>query len=102
LASNRDLDLRRELDLFRARQPAFTPREILEIATSGGARALGLEGRAGVLAPGAWADLALHETDATSGSDLDRAFVSAETRVREVWVAGRPAWTDRDADSGLC
>jgi cytosine/adenosine deaminase-related metal-dependent hydrolase len=55
LASNESLDFLRELRLAEAMLPDCSRREILEMATAGGARALGLE--TGVIAPGAPADI---------------------------------------------
>lgn len=63
-ASNNDLDLFGEMDScaklhkVTALDPTVVPaRTVLQMATRSGARALGLEGRTGELAPGMWADL---------------------------------------------
>lgn len=51
------LDLFAEMREFLARQPGAAPEEAVQMVTLRAARALGLSERAGVLAPGAWADL---------------------------------------------
>lgn len=51
------LDLFAEMREFHARHPVASPEEVVQMVTGRAARALGLSGRAGVLAPGAWADL---------------------------------------------
>lgn len=55
-ASNADLDLRREMAWLREAHPGLDPARVWEMATHGGARALGLD--SGRLAEGAPADLA--------------------------------------------
>jgi len=52
-ASNTSLDLWREMRLLREDAPGLSPENVLFLATLGGARALGLEGRFGSLVPGA-------------------------------------------------
>jgi len=69
-------------------------RDVLELATIGGARALGLDGRIGSLAPGKQADLILIATDAihmVPASDAAAAVVlhAQPSDVRTVLVAGR-------------
>ena len=51
------LDLFAEMRALAARDPLVSPREILEMVTVNGARALGLAGKIGELVPGARADL---------------------------------------------
>jgi imidazolonepropionase-like amidohydrolase len=72
------LNAREAAALARA---GLTPLDALRAATTGGARLLGLEGRAGVLRPGAWADVI-----AVEGSPLDD--LSALERVRFVLARG--------------
>lgn len=88
-ASNDDLDMAREMALFRARQPDFGPAETLALATSQAAHAIGLAGRVGTLAPGAFADLALHEAPGASGPERLEAITHGKGRVVGVWIAGR-------------
>jgi cytosine/adenosine deaminase-related metal-dependent hydrolase len=52
-----ELSLFAEMRSLAAANPQLPSRKILDMATVNGARALGLERRAGVLAAGAWADL---------------------------------------------
>ncbi len=56
LASNEGFNLFEEMTIFHSHYPNFSFREILEMATVNGAKALGLEGQIGVLQPGAKAD----------------------------------------------
>jgi cytosine/adenosine deaminase-related metal-dependent hydrolase len=64
-ACNNNLDIWSELRLaalihnLRSGPTAMKPMEVLELATLGGARALGLEGQVGALAPGMKADVVL-------------------------------------------
>jgi cytosine/adenosine deaminase-related metal-dependent hydrolase len=51
------LDMFAELQSFAATTSVVAPDKILRMATANGARALGLQGQAGELSPGAWADL---------------------------------------------
>jgi cytosine/adenosine deaminase-related metal-dependent hydrolase len=50
------LDLFAEMREFMAHAPGVAPQQVVRMATVNGARALGLAGLAGSLAPGAWAD----------------------------------------------
>lgn len=68
----------------RARDPqALSAAEALELATLGGARALGLDGEAGSLAPGKHADLAIISLAETS-------FVPWEDPVTALVLGGAP------------
>jgi len=88
-ASNDDLDMAREMALFRGRNPDFGPEETLALATSQAGRAIGLAGRVGTLAPGAFADLALHAAPGASGPECLDAITLGRARVVGVWIAGR-------------
>lgn len=93
LASNADLDLRRELALLRAAHPWLAPEAAWAMATLAPARALGLAGRAGELVPGAWADLVHHlpegETAGGAASAPLEALAAGRSAVAGVWIAGR-------------
>jgi len=69
-ASNNDLDLFVEMDTFaklhkvHLSDPTFLPaRQVMTLATRGGAKVLGLENRIGTLAPGKQADIILIDLD---------------------------------------
>jgi len=102
-ASNNDLDLWEEMRLaalfarMLERDPTVLPAaEALDLATAGGAAALGRPDL-GVLAPGRWADIVrLDLTDpgfvpVLSDDDLAAHAVCSASRsaVRDVWVGGR-------------
>ncbi len=99
LASNDDLDMAREMALFRAAEPNFRPAEVLELATSAAARAIGLAGRVGTLAVGAWADLAAHAAPGKDGPARLGAITRGRGRPLAVWVGGRRAEIDPGPDS---
>lgn len=103
-ASNDDLDLWEEMRLaaMLARlsasdAAALTARDVLLMATSGGAAALGRDDL-GSLRPGAWADLVHVEVDdpafvgGTSTPDgqllANLVWAAGSRTVRDVWVAG--------------
>jgi len=89
LASNRALDMRVEIaELVRA-QPGLHPREAWLLATRGGARALGLSGRAGELIPGAFADFAVFGDAPARAPELWELIVHPQAPIHEVWSAGR-------------
>src|SRR5205085_3251797 len=99
LASNDALDMRREMALFRAAQPDFAPAEVLELATSAGARAIGFAGRAGTLAPGAWADVVAHAAPGSSAPERLDAITRGLSSPVAVWVGGRRVELGADTDS---
>lgn len=94
LASNEDLDLRRELALAWEAAPGCDPMRLLEAATRGGARALGLDASAGRIGAGRPADLvafALNEELCAGGrSSLAAHLVGGRPELRGVVLAGRP------------
>jgi cytosine/adenosine deaminase-related metal-dependent hydrolase len=89
LASNEDLDMRREMRLLRRAHPELAPARVWDMATRAGARALGFAGRAGEIVPGAWADFSLHATSARTAGAVLEHLTAAETQVAGVWIAGR-------------
>jgi len=109
-ASNDDLDLweeQRLASLF-ARQrggdaTALTAAEVLQLATRGGADALGRDDL-GRLVPGAWADVVHIDLDDPAFVDPDDdaqlvsnlVWGSGARGVRDVWVAGQPVVSDRE------
>ena len=87
LASNADLDMGREVALFRAANVGVSPAGAFEMATRTPARALGLEGQVGELSVGAYADFVLH---AGEGEALE-ALTYGESTVERVWIGGEEA-----------
>jgi imidazolonepropionase-like amidohydrolase len=71
---------------FNLRASAVPPLELLQSATAGAARLMGLEGRIGSLVPGAWADLLV--VDGDPGVSLDM-LATPETGLRLVMQGGR-------------
>ncbi len=103
---NNNLDLIEEMKFASLLQKVSTldpttgdPWEVLAMATIDGARALGLDGVTGSLAPGKRADIVtvtlggLHTTPVLHGPDSNVAahlvFSSSGHDVRDVWVDGR-------------
>ena len=64
-ASNHDLDLLAEVRAIRGAEPHLSSQRLLELATLGGATAIGVENRFGSLSPGKSADMALFRIGAT-------------------------------------
>jgi cytosine/adenosine deaminase-related metal-dependent hydrolase len=88
-ASNGDLDMRREMSLVRREHPGLHAETVLEWATRGGARALGLGDQIGELQVGRWADLvALQSTVHTDAREMIDEVTSSCPSVLGVWVAG--------------
>jgi cytosine/adenosine deaminase-related metal-dependent hydrolase len=96
LASNRQLDMRAELELFRRAFPRVPPGEVFAMATLHGARALGLPPPAGSLVPGAPADFVAHELAARTREEALEALTSGAGVVTGVWIAGRRAFPRPD------
>ena len=89
LASNGDLDMRREMALARASNPDLEPRQVLAMATHVAAQALGLGGQIGAIEAGQGADLAFHEGLPGNPEDALEALTSGAGQVGQVYVAGR-------------
>ena len=88
-ASNPDLSLFDELRFAARQHPEVPPAKLLEMATLGGARALGRGDVAGSLAPGNPADLAVVELGSRHADDPHRLLFAASSRVTQTWIAGR-------------
>ncbi len=91
LASNAALDLPRELRLLREGAPWLAPERALDMATRVAARALGLVGAAGELAPRARADFALWTCAASTRAGWLDALTLARAQFEGAWIDGRPA-----------
>ena len=105
--------MRAALYAARVRDPSgFRPRfyELLELATIGGARVLGMEGEVGSIEPGKRADLQLidlHDPHLTPSLDLTSSLVlyGSTSSVDTVIVDGRAVKEAGDittVDAGLC
>jgi 5-methylthioadenosine/S-adenosylhomocysteine deaminase len=108
VANNNSYDMFKEMQItgklwsMLERTPNAIPtRKIVEMATLGGARALGLEDEIGSLEPGKQADLIALDLDEIgwapeTGQDVCTALAYSVTgmHVRDVMVAGR--WLYRD------
>lgn len=78
---------------------ALTAPQVLELATLGGARALGLDGVTGSLEAGKQADLVLFAEASPSLSNVhdpyqEIVYCASPRDVHTVWVAGRPVVRD--------
>jgi cytosine/adenosine deaminase-related metal-dependent hydrolase len=89
LASNEDLDLRRELRLAWRAAPWLAPAELWRAATSAGAAACGERGRLGCLRPGSAADFWVLPVVPNSRKAVLEALCGEESAPRSVWVGGR-------------
>jgi 5-methylthioadenosine/S-adenosylhomocysteine deaminase len=106
-ASNNRLDLFEEMRIAAllakgtAHDPTVLPAaDVVEMATLGGARALGLEQSIGAVAPGRYADLIAVSVDNPESAPLydpysHLVFVAGRADVTHAWVAGRPVVTER-------
>jgi cytosine/adenosine deaminase-related metal-dependent hydrolase len=89
LASNASLSLWDELAFARTVYPEFSPRELLSIATCGGARALGLASEMGELTVGSGAHLqVLTAATLPPLAELAEWLCCAEHQVVALWLAG--------------
>jgi len=88
LASNSSLNLFSEMRELQRKAPELPPREILEMATVNGARALGQTESLGIIAPGFFADL-IAIPFAQTRADIFDAIVAFEGEVPWMMVDGR-------------
>jgi cytosine/adenosine deaminase-related metal-dependent hydrolase len=86
-ASNPDLRMLGEIGQVASDHSGVRPDKILELATLGGARALGLADQIGTLEPGKRADLVAVEIR-PAGSNAVQDLVLGESRAVGTWVAG--------------
>ncbi|GIX22707.1 MAG: N-ethylammeline chlorohydrolase [Gammaproteobacteria bacterium] len=114
-ASNNDLDLIGEMrtaallaKAVSGDAAAVPAAQALEMATLGGARALGLDGEIGSLEPGKWADLVAVDLGVLESQPVydplsHLVYCTQRNQVSDVWVAGRPLLQNRalvDLDEG--
>jgi 5-methylthioadenosine/S-adenosylhomocysteine deaminase len=105
--SNNDLDMFEEMDLAAKLQKLVTlnPQSLpataaLEMATDGGARALGLQNLIGTLEPGKRADMITVRLDQPHAVPLydpisQLVYALKSSDVRDVMINGRPVVRDR-------
>ncbi len=89
LASNDDLDLRREMALARAAAPWLSPERVFAMATTGGARALGFARELGRLARGTCADFVAFRVAGRRRRPILEELTGGGGSVVGVWVDGR-------------
>ena len=87
------LSMKDELRNFRQRHPDIAPRELIQLATVCGARAMRLPGLAGELSAGAWADLAMIPYAGTL-ADAEAALVEHPGESAGTMIAGHWVWLD--------
>ena len=97
LASNAELDLRREMGLLRRAFPALAPGEVFDMATAHGARALHLS-RCGRIRAGFDADLAAWRVESGGASAVLDELTASNGTAERVWVAGRVRRSPRTTD----
>lgn len=100
LASNDTLDLMVELRRMAEYGLGFEPLHLLELATVGGARAVGLSEVVGSLAPGHAADAVALAVDADTPEGIAAAWLAGDAEVRGVFVGGN--WHDQAALGAAC
>ncbi len=84
------LDMFAEIRALARAHSGLRPARLLQMATTNGARALGLEGKAGEIALGAWADLiALPAPESSTASKVYEAIVQFEPPVAASMIAGQ-------------
>ncbi|MCC7012006.1 MAG: amidohydrolase family protein [Planctomycetes bacterium] len=100
LASNEDLDMRRELRLAASAHARWGARELWRAATEHGAAAIGRAGRIGVLERGACADwIVLPERVRGERAVLD-ALCASTRAIEQTWIAGRRVLAGAGLENG--
>lgn len=89
LASNAELDMRREMALLRQSHPALAPAEVWSMGTRESAAALGLEGSVGELRPGSHADMCAWPGRWKSAEDCLEELTAAAPAPARIWIRGR-------------
>jgi cytosine/adenosine deaminase-related metal-dependent hydrolase len=88
LASNDSLDMLLEMQTLAHMFPDLSAEHILQMATTCAAKALNHEGKLGVIAPGAWADLIAVPSEGPAGDPYE-AVVYAKAPVPFSMVGGK-------------
>jgi len=86
-ASNPDLSLLAEVKFAAARHPDVAPRELLDVATRGGALALRLDHEVGTLEPGKLVDLAVVHLPGGTNEPHEQ-LLAQESTVVQTWCRG--------------
>lgn len=89
LASNAELDVRREMTLLRRAFPRLAPAAVLAMATVHGARALGLPAGSGRIRAGSAADLAAWRLETSDPRDPVDELTATCGEAERTWVGGR-------------
>ena len=89
-ASNPNLNMLEELQFAARRHPDLAPQELLSMATSQAAAALGVADQVGTIESGKQADLAVVQLDehASCAQDPYCQLLGKDTHVLATWVAG--------------
>jgi cytosine/adenosine deaminase-related metal-dependent hydrolase len=87
-ASNPDLNLLEEARLVAAKHTAVSPAEALSLITLGAAKALGLVGQVGSLAPGKLANIAAIPIGSRATRDPCELVIASTTAPQAVWWRG--------------
>lgn len=88
LASNRSLDMLREVELFARAHPSAPPALAWSLATRGGAGVLGPDLATGELVPGALAHLLAVELEARSAPEALARLILGPRGRRRLWIGG--------------
>lgn len=94
-ASNESLDMRAEMREMARAWPGMAPREIVEMATLNGARALNCGDKLGRITSGAEADLVAVGAGDGAGDPWE-TVVCGETSVRFVMIGGKAVLDEKD------
>jgi cytosine/adenosine deaminase-related metal-dependent hydrolase len=94
-----ELSMFEELRALARREPSLSARQCLRMATVNGARALGMEGQIGELAPGALADLIVVPLQGKSPPIYDRVL-EHQGRVTASMIGGRWAIPPAGSQAG--
>jgi len=97
MASNIDLDPRREMRLAREGEPGLDPVEVWRMGTLTAARAVGFQDRVGALSRGLEADLvAFRGTEAVDRRGALDALTAGAGHVAGIWIGGRQRFPNGD------
>ena len=88
-ASNPDLSLWADMQHVAARFPTISPRQVLELGTLAGARALGQGAQFGSLEAGKLANLAIVPLPEHAASDPHELLLASEAGPTQTWWHGR-------------